>query len=150
MKIAIHDNPGSFIDRWITYCLENKINFKKVNCYDTDIILQLDDCDGLMWNWSQTDYKAALCARQLTKSLERKGIRVFPDTNTSWHFDDKVGQKYLLEAIGAPFVKSYVFYSAKEALDWIEKTSFPKVFKLRRGAGSINVSLIKTKKKPGT
>ena len=147
MKIAIHDNPGSFSDRWITYCLENKIDFKKVNCYDTDIIQQLEDCDGLMWNWNQNDYKSALFARQLTISLEKKGIKVFPDTNTSWHFDDKVGQKYLLEAIGAPLVKSYVFYSAKEALEWIEKTSFPKVFKLRGGAGSINVRLIKTKKK---
>lgn len=147
MKIAVHDNPGSFSDRWITYCVENKVDFKKVNCYDTDIINQLDDCDGLMWNWNQNDYKAALFARQLTKSLERKDIKVFPDTNTSWHFDDKVGQKYLLEAIGAPFVKSYVFYSAKEALEWIEEISFPKVFKLRGGSGSINVSLVKTKGK---
>jgi glutathione synthase/RimK-type ligase-like ATP-grasp enzyme len=147
VKIAIHDNSGSFSDRWITYCEKNKIDFKKVNCYDTDIIQQLDDCDGLMWNWSQNDYKAALCARQLTKSLEKKGIKVFPDTNTSWHFDDKVGQKYLLESIGAPLVKSYVFYSAQEAFEWAEKTSFPKVFKLRGGAASINVSLVKTKKK---
>ena len=147
MKIAIHDSPGSFSDRWIAYCQENKIDFKKINCYDTDIISQLDDVDGLMWNWNQEDYKAALFARQLTKSLEKKGIKVFPDTNTSWHFDDKVGQKYLLEAIGAPLVKSYVFYTAKEALDWVERTTFPKVFKLRGGAGSINVSLVKTKKK---
>lgn len=122
------------------------IDFKKVDCYDTDIIQRLDDCGGLMWNWNQNDYKAALLARQLTISLEKKGIKVFPNTNTSWHFDDKVGQKYLLEAIGSPLVKSYVFYSAQEALDWIEKTSFPKVFKLRGGAGSINVRLIKTKK----
>ena len=147
MKIAIHDSPGSFSDRWITYCKENEIDFKIVNCYDSDIIQQLDDCDGLMWNWSQIHYKAALCARQLTKALEKKGIKVFPDTNTSWHFDDKVGQKYLLEAIGAPLVKSYVFYSKQEAFDWVETTSFPKVFKLRGGAGSINVSLVKTKKK---
>lgn len=147
IKIAIHDAPGTFSDRWISFCEENKINYKKVSCYDTDIIEQLNDCDGLMWNWSQNDYKAALFARQLTKSLENKGIKVFPDTNTSWHFDDKVGQKYLLEAIEAPLVKSYIFYSEREALDWIEKTTFPKVFKLRGGAGSINVSLVKTKKK---
>ncbi len=146
MKIAIHDTAGSFSDRWISYCIENNIDFKKVNCYDSDIISILDDCDGLMWNWNQIDYKAALCARQLTKSLEHKGIKVFPDTNTSWHFDDKVGQKYLLEAIEAPLAKSYVFYSAEEALNWVKGASFPKVFKLKGGAGSINVSLIKTQK----
>jgi glutathione synthase/RimK-type ligase-like ATP-grasp enzyme len=100
-----------------------------------------------MWNWNHNDYKAVLFARQLIQSLEKKGIKVFPDVSTAWHFDDKVGQKYLLEAIGAPFVKTYVFYSVQEALDWVAKTTFPKVFKLRGGAGSVNVRLIKTKQK---
>ncbi len=147
MQIAIHNHPGSFSDRWITFCQNNKINFKKVNCYEVDIIQKLNDCDGLMWHWSQEDYKAILFAPQLIQSLEKKGIQVFPDVSTSWHFNDKVGQKYLLEAIEAPFVKTYVFYSEREALNWIDKTAFPKVFKLRGGAGSTNVRLIKTKQK---
>lgn len=145
MKIAIHECAESFSDRWIQYCNENNISYKLVNCYDTDIISQLEDCRGLMWHWSQNDYKAMLFARQLSMALEKKGIKVFPDVNTAWHFDDKVGQKYLLEAIGAPLVKSYVFYSKQEALDWLDTTTFPKVFKLRSGAGSVNVSLAKTK-----
>ena len=147
MKIAIHDDPGSFSDRWIIYCKENKVDYKIVDCYATDIIEQLDNCAGLMWHWRQEDYKAVLFARQLTLSLEKKGIKVFPGVNTSWHFDDKIGQKYLLEAINAPLVNSYVFYSEKDAMAWVHKTTFPKVFKLRGGAGSINVSLVKTREK---
>ena len=147
MKIAIHKDAGSFSDRWIKYCDENQVPYKLVNCYDFDIVEQLDDCKGLMWHWSQNDYKAALFARQLTISLEKKGIKVFPDVNTAWHFDDKVGQKYLLESIGAPLIKTYVFYSRQEAMDWLDTTTFPKVFKLRSGAASVNVSLVKTKKK---
>ena len=146
MKIAIHELANSFSDRWIKFCDENQVPYKLVNCYDNDIVSHLDECDGLMWHWNQNDYKAALFARQLTLSLEKKGIKVFPDVNTAWHHDDKVGQKYLLEAIAAPLVKSYVFYSEREALKWIDKTTFPKVFKLRGGAGSVNVSLAKTKK----
>ena len=145
MKIAIHSTPNSFSERWIKYCDENQVPYKLVNCYDTDIVQQLDDCAGLMWHWSHADYKAVLFARQLILSLEKKGMKVFPNVNTAWHFDDKVGQKYLLEAIGAPLVKSFVFYSKKEALDWIDTTTFPKVFKLRGGAGSVNVHLAKTK-----
>jgi hypothetical protein len=147
MIIAIHHTPESFSDRWISYCKERQVAFKLVNCYDSDIIAQLDDCNGLMWHWNQDDYKAILFARQLTISLERKGIKVFPDVNTAWHHDDKVGQKYLLEAVDAPLVKSYVFYSRKEALNWLDSTTFPKVFKLRSGAGSVNVSLARTKKR---
>lgn len=142
MKLAIHQEAKSFSDRWIQYCEENKVPYKIVDCHDSDIIQQLDDCDGLMWNWNQNDYKAALFVRQLTLSLEKKGKKVFPDVNTGWHHDDKVGQKYLLEAIDAPLVKSDVFYTKQSAEKWLDQTSFPKVFKLRGGAGSINVKLV--------
>jgi hypothetical protein len=144
MKIAIHDRPGSFSSEWINYCKNHDIQFKLVNCYDSDIIKQLKTCDGLLWHWSQDDSKAILFARQLTYSLEQIGIKVFPNSKTCWHFDDKLGQKYLLEAIGAPLVSSYIFYDRREAIRWAKHTIFPKVFKLRGGAGSVNVKLIKS------
>ncbi len=143
MKIAIHERKGSLSDRWIDSCIENNIQYKIVNCYDSSIVAQLSDCDGLMWHWDLNDYKAALFAKQLTVSLEKGGIKVFPSTSTSWHYDDKVGQKYLLEAINAPLVPTHIFYSKSEALDWIETVRFPLVFKLRGGASAINVKLVK-------
>ena len=146
MKIAIHHRPGSFSDRWIEYCKENNIPYKIVNAYNTDIVQQVDDCTAFMWHHTQCDYKDKLFAKQLIYSLEAMGLKVFPDFHTTWHFDDKVGQKYLLEAIGAPLVPSYVFYDKKEAVEWVNQTTFPKVFKLRGGAGSANVQLVPTKK----
>jgi hypothetical protein len=146
MKIAIHNQKGIFTESWIKYCQNENIPFKLVNCYDFNIIDQLGDCDGLMWHWDLNDFKANLFAKQLTLSLELKGIKVFPDINTSWHYNDKVGQKYLLEAINASLVPSYVFYTKTDALDWVESVTFPKVFKLRSGASSSNVKLVKTKK----
>lgn len=147
MKIAIHQDHGSFSDRWIAYCEEENIPYKIVNCYENDIASQLNDCDGLMWHWSLNDYKALLFARQFSFALEKKGTNIFPDVNSSWHYNDKLGQKYLLEAIDAPMVKSYVFYTKTEALEWIDTAKFPKVFKLRGGSSSINVSLVNTKYK---
>jgi len=144
--LAIHHRPKSFSDKWIDYCNRYNIPFKEVNCYSSDIIEQIRNCDGLMWHWSHLDPKAKLFARQLTFSLEKMGKKVFPDSNTCWHYNDKVGQKYLLEAIGAPLVPSYVLYSKKEALKWIGKTTFPKVFKTRCGASSSNVVLVKNEK----
>lgn len=147
MKIGIHHNrSGSFSDRWIEYCQENNIQYRIVNAYDSDIIRQLKDCDAFMWHHHHANYKDVLFAKQLLYSLQLAGKKVFPDFNTTWHFDDKVGQKYLLESIGAPLVPSYVFYTKKEAIDWINNTTFPKVFKLRGGAGATNVRLLKTKK----
>jgi glutathione synthase/RimK-type ligase-like ATP-grasp enzyme len=116
-----------------------------VDCYKSDIIAQLEDCTALMWHFHQASAKATLFAKQLLYAVAASGKKVFPDFNTAWHFDDKVAQKYLLEAIGAPLVKTDVFYTKKEALEWVNNTAFPKVFKLRCGASSANVSLAKTK-----
>lgn len=146
MKLAIHNRPGGFADRWIRYCTERGIEYKIVNCYDSDILNQLKEVDGLLWHWEFMEPNAQLVAKQIITSVEKMGIRVFPNITTCWHYDDKIGQKYLLEAIQAPLVPSYVFFDKQEAMDWIDKTEFPKVFKLRCGAGSQNVKLVKTKR----
>lgn len=147
-KIAIeHRNvKGFFSERWIKYCEEKGIAYKIVNPYQNDIIEQLADCDIFMWHHSNYDYRDALFAKQLLFALQQSGKRVFPDFNTAWHFDDKIGEMYLLQSIGAPIVNSYVFYTKKDALKWIQETSWPKVFKLRGGSGSSNVKLIKSKR----
>ncbi len=144
MKIAIVNRPGGFSDRWIEYCRKHNISYKEVNPYASDIVEQVKDCDAFMWHHHQANYKDVLFAKQLLFSLEKAGKVVFPNTASGTLFDDKVGEKYLLEAIGAPVVPSYVFYTKQEALDWITKTTFPKVFKLRGGAGSANVMLART------
>ncbi len=146
MKVAIHQRVGSFSDRWIEYCKNNNITFKIVDAYQNDIIQQISDCDIFMWHFHQNNSKDFLFAKQLIFSIEAMGKSVFPPTNMVWHFDDKVAQKYLLEAIKAPLVPSYVFYSKKKVLRWIEGIKLPIVFKLRGGAGSQNVKLLKSKK----
>lgn len=143
MKIAIYNNKG-FGSRWIEYCEKNNIPYKLVNPYESNVVEQVKGCDAFMWHHSHVDYRDVLFAKQLIFSLEAAGVKCFPDYHTTWHFDDKVGQKYLLEAIDAPLVSSFVFYTKKEALQWIGQTSFPKVFKLRGGAGAANVKLVHT------
>jgi glutathione synthase/RimK-type ligase-like ATP-grasp enzyme len=145
MKIAIHKSDVGFHPRWKDYCERNSISYKIVNCYSSKIIPELDDCSALMWHHSQGNSRDLVIAKQILFALEHSGFRVFPDFKTNWHFDDKVGQKYLLERIGAPLVASHVFYNKSEALNWVNQTVFPKVFKLRGGAGSSNVKLIRDK-----
>ena len=146
MKIAIADRKGSFSDYWIKYCEEHSIPYKVVNPYDTDIIEQVSDCDAFMWHHHHASFKDILFAKQLLFSLEQAGKIVFPNFRTGWHFDDKLGQKYLFEALGVRAAKSWVFYDKKSAYKWIETTDFPKVFKLRGGAGSANVRLARNKR----
>lgn len=145
MKIGVHYTKASFCDRWIKYMEDNGIAYKLVDAYRSDIVEELSDCDFFMWHVDQGNYKDKLFAKQLFFSLQASGMKVFPDTNTLWHFDDKVGQKYLLESINAPLVPTYVFYTRHEAKVWIKTATFPKVFKLRGGAGASNVKLVKSR-----
>lgn len=142
MKVAIHHKKGSFSDGWIQYCIDNEINYSVVNAYDNNIIDQLKEFDVFLWHHSHGNYRDKLFAKSLITSLENIGVKVFPNINTCWHFDDKVAQKYLFESIKAPLVPSYVFYDKQTALDWAKQTTYPKVFKLRGGAGSSNVRLV--------
>jgi len=144
MTIAIHSANNSFSERWIKYCNEQNIPYKIVNCYSNDIISQLEGCDALLWHHHHAHQKDIVFAKQLLFALEQTGMKVFPNFNTNWYFDDKLGQKYLLEKAAIPSVPTYVFYSREEALRWIKTTTFPKVFKLRGGAGSANVQLVQS------
>ncbi len=146
MKIGIHHRKGSFSEEWIDYCQEHGIEYKKVNCFDNDIIQQLADCDALMWHHHHESIRDIQMAKQLLFALEGIGKVVFPDFSSNWHFDDKVGQKYLFESVNAPLVPSYPFYTKKKALEWANQTTYPKVFKLRGGSASDNVKLVKTRK----
>lgn len=142
MKIAIHHRKGSFSDYWIKYCDKKHIEYKIVNAFDSNIIEQLQGYNIFMWHHHHANYKDVIGAKKILFSVEQSGIKVFPDFKTGWHFDDKVAQKYLLEAIGASLVPSYVFYDKNSALSWLKNIDYPKVFKLKGGAGGSNVMLV--------
>ena len=143
-RIGIVEIPGSFSDRWIEYCSQNNILVQLINPFSTHLIDETKGMNGFLWNWNLDDFTASLFARQLIASLSLYGIKTYPNIKTCWHYDDKVAQKYLLDTISAPLAPTWIFYSLGEALDWISATTFPKVFKLRRGAGSANVKIVKT------
>lgn len=146
MKIGIQNNKSGFSKKWIEYCEKNNIDYQLIDMYADNAIEQLKDCDAFMWHTHHLSKKDYLVAKRLMTALEHSGKVCFPSIYENWHYDDKVAQKYLLEAIEAPLIPSYVFYDQGQALKWAEQTTYPKVFKLTGGAGSSNVKLIKSLK----
>lgn len=146
MKIAILNRKKSYSSQWIAYCIERDLDYKIINPYSSSIIQEVADCDIIMWHHAETDYRDMLFAKQLLYALEQSGKIVYPNFKTGWHFDDKVGEKYLFEALGIKSAEGSVFYTKNEAYKWIETVSFPKVFKLRGGAGAKNVYLAHSEK----
>jgi len=146
IKIGIHHTNGTFSDRWIEYCKLYNVPYVLVNAYQSNIIQQLSQCAGFMWHWNHRDPRDVLFAKQLTQALEISNKRVFPDVKTVWHFDDKIGQKYLFEALNIRHARANVFYDKEHAIDWVKSAEYPFVFKLRGGSGSMNVHLINNPK----
>jgi glutathione synthase/RimK-type ligase-like ATP-grasp enzyme len=145
MLLAIHPHPGSYSDHWIATCRQREIPIRLVDCWKSDIIDQLRGADALLWHWSHGSVEDQLVARQVIAAAEYLKLAVYPNSITSWHFDDKIAQKYLLEAVAAPLIPSRIFLKEEDAFKWLEEASFPQVFKLRCGAGSVNVRLVKNK-----
>lgn len=153
MKIAIHKNEKVFkhstlwTDVWIDYCKKEKIDYKIVDCFDNNIIKELKNFDALLWHFSNYSFLEMKVARNVLYSAKRMGLKIFPDFSEAWHFDDKVAEAYLLQAIEAPIPKTFFFYSIDSVKEFISKNpKFPLVAKLKNGSGSHNVKLIKDSK----
>lgn len=141
MIIAFTRPEDMYSRAWIKYCEEKGISYKIIDIYSTDAISQIKGCDVFMWHHNQVNPMDLLFAKQILAAVEASGMIVWPESASGWHFDDKVAESYLFDALNLPMVPYYIFYDKHKALDWAKTASFPKVFKLRGGAGSMNVML---------
>ncbi len=149
MKIAIHQNEKIFkhsslwASEWISFCEKQKIDYKIVDCYSLDILEQLKEFDCLLWHFENYSLQDMLFARTILLSAKNIGLKVFPDFNTSWHFDDKIAEYYILKSVGAPIPRSWIFYTKFDCLNWLKKQAqYPLIAKLKTGSGSNNVKLL--------
>ncbi len=127
------------------YCQEKSIQYEIINCYDYKVISKLKNYSALLWPIQNFVLADSLEALNILRIAENMGLKVFPNQNTVWHFDDKIAEMYAFEKIGAPIPESYVFYRLDDCMKWLDSATFPIVAKVRRGAGSENVKLLKSK-----
>lgn len=145
MKVALVYKENTFADEWLKYLKENSIEYFQVDPYANDVIDKISKADYFFWHFDHFDYKDVLCAKSIINSLEGK-VKCFPNLKECFYFNDKLSQKYLLEAHQIQIPETSVFYDKEKAKNFASKTKFPVVAKLRKGAGSSNVWLLKNKK----
>jgi glutathione synthase/RimK-type ligase-like ATP-grasp enzyme len=148
MKIGIYDvylgkeMPNQKI--YENILKHNGIDYTLLHIHDDDFWEKLNEVDILMYKWPNNDNQHLL-SNILRPIFDSKKIKLTPNTSTSWHYDDKIKQYYLLKEHGANPVESYIFFNKKDAFDFASKTTYPLVAKLSKGASSSNVRLIKNK-----
>lgn len=144
-NIPVHS--ADWTKGWIEYCESNGIKYDLINIMKENAIEKLKEYDAILWHFGNYNYEEMLEARSILNSANLMGLKVFPNINEQWHFDDKVAEMYALQAVNAPIPNSQVHYflgSLQRALKDGD-IKFPIVAKLRTGSGSHNVKLIHTK-----
>lgn len=142
MIIAIDKSNQGFHKRWKSWLKKKGVDLVEIDIHAEKALSEVKKADGLMWHHWQTNTKDLIKAKRLLFALEHGNFPVYPDFNSNWHFDDKIGQMYLLQALDLPLVSSHHFVSRDEALAWLAKQEYPIIFKLARGAGSANVQMV--------
>ncbi len=153
LKVAIHRNDRIFRHStswsypWEDYCRSHHVDYDIVDGFRPDALEILYRYDAFLWHVSNYSLPEMLFARSILQAAKNLGLSVFPDFETSWHFDDKIGESYLLGSVDAPTPRHWIFYTFKDCEAWLETSCpFPVVAKLRSGSGSENVKLINNRK----
>jgi len=136
------DERNNSAARWTRLLEEAGHEVRPVDVFRPDILDQLQGCHGLMWRFAHITRDLALAKRLLLVAERELGLCVYPDQSTSWHYDDKLAQYFLLAARGIPVPKTWPFWRKEDALSFARDADYPLVLKLPTGAGSQNVRLI--------
>lgn len=115
-----------------------------VDVHRPDILAQLRGCDGFMWRHGHGRGMQRIAKRLLPVVERELGLCVYPDQRTCWHYDDKIAQAYLFEALRIPTPKTTVWFEARAAREWARGARYPLVLKLAAGAGSTHVRLVES------
>lgn len=149
MIIGIHpDRIGdeSYSEKWAQYIQERGGSVRILNLLAKNALDQAKECDGVMWRWAHNPQEKQSAQRILFTIEHYLKIPVYPNFATSWHFDEKVAQYYLLKALGAPVPQTWVFWDYSETMEWVKNATYPLVYKLSVGAGSSNIIKVNNKK----
>lgn len=150
MVIGIHNDrfDGTmtpFCQKYEEILKLNGIEYLRLDINDLNFWEKVRKCDYFIYRWPHYDNERQIAHTILPVIEYGLGIKCFPDQNTCWHFDDKIRQYYLLKENGFPILDSWIFWRKEDAMTWLRTADYPLVFKLKAGAGSTNVILIRSK-----
>jgi len=150
MKVGIYNQHLGGLHRSYLYRYEQILQFNGIECIRLDVNSQdfweiVSKLDLFIYQWEHYDKPKQLALTIIPIIEQEMKIPCFPNWKTSWHFDDKIKQYFLLKHHGFPVVESYIYWEKGEALRWLESAKMPVVFKLKCGAGSSNVVLVTQK-----
>jgi len=149
MIVGILQNENiDSINSWIAACKKKDLAYKVIDLTKNDWLenVQSEPFAFFLLRPSGNNQRfKALYDERVFIISKVLGYNVFPSYEECYIYENKRLQSYFLKANNIPHPETSVFYHHSDALNFIEKTTFPIVAKTNIGAAGSGVKIIKTK-----
>lgn len=119
----------------------NNINYDFYNPLLSNWIEEAKKFDLIVWHTS-SDPSTQEIAEGKIYLLEKMGVKCFPSFNEVWSYENKIRANYLYELYNLPSIPTFISHSKEDALEYLDKTSFPIISKISTGSSSYGVDKI--------
>ena len=150
MKIGILNEFLGLEQNYINACKDMGIKFELVDIISSDWIsnIRKSNCDGYL---VRPSYKKEVWKRMYDEKLyflnKVMRIPIYPSYDEILIYENKKNMSYWLSINKLPHPKTWVFYSKKEALEFIKMyKQFPIVFKTNIGSAAMGVKFVNSEK----
>ncbi len=147
--VALHPNLNgsisAFSRRFKTILDHNQIKSAWLDINNGIFWSELEAASYFIYRFSTFHSELQLASTIMPIIENHCKIKCFPDQKTCWHYDDKIKQYYLLRQEDVPVIDTWIFWNRSSAERFINEADLPLIFKLKSGASSTNVALIRDK-----
>lgn len=129
-------------------CEELNISYKVIDLFSNNWVDEIKNHNinnYFVWPSTYSNVWKTVLDERLHYLENNFNKNVFPENLSTWLYESKrrLRDWFYINKIKTP--KTYVFYHKNEALDFINSTKFPVVFKADLGAGATGVRILKSK-----
>lgn len=139
-------NPQSFSAEWQEHARRRGIAAEVIDPMKPGALERIRGADAFMWRYNFQSPWIDVAPRLMNAVEDGLGIPVWPPRPMRATFEDKIAQSYMLESLGIPHPKTWVFWREEEAMAALGELPFPLVAKLSRGIKSRGVALIRDRR----
>ncbi len=124
----------------------NQIPYRLYDIHRSDWRTRAADLDLVLWRPMSFPYELEECRRKFWLMENVLGKLCYPSLAEALIYEDKLLQYELLQHHNFPVVPTFVSHSEGEALAFAASASYPAVWKIGCGAGSLGVELVKDRR----
>lgn len=130
-----------YYPKYERFLKNNNISYDFYNPLLSNWIEEAKKFNLIVWNTS-SDPSTQEIAEGKIYLLEKMGVKCFPSFNEVWSYENKIRANYLYELYGLPSIPTFISHSKEDALEFLDKTSFPIISKISTGSSSYGVDKI--------